>query len=233
MHSNYGPYYPVLPDLSKFVFAKLTNLISTREIFFGILLIQTIFGLLLHFSDRFSTRRNSHREIFSKSHWIKLKIRLYLPFFDGFGTKRTPVPISMSLLFGPNFLLFVQFVNPRPDWKNNSNQTYSWPRDWRPSSSWGPNPSDLQNHIVLRGLGRLLIGLLIYWETLIPRTAIHWENYISISFKIEWDMIMATVFLSILNWTEFHLIQNGPIQSERKLKYSCLSVVFSSLCPRF
>ena len=37
---------------------------------------------------------------------------------------------------------------------------------------------------------------------------VHWENYISISFQIEWDMIMVTVFLSILNQMNFHLVQN-------------------------
>ena len=36
----------------------------------------------------------------------------------------------------------------------------------------------------------------------------HWENYISSSFPIEWDMIVVTVFLSILNQMEFHLVQN-------------------------
>ena len=36
----------------------------------------------------------------------------------------------------------------------------------------------------------------------------HWENYISISFHIEWDMIVVTVFLSILNQMEFYLVQN-------------------------
>ena len=29
--------------------------------------------------------------------------------------------------------------------------------------------------------------------------AIYWENYVSISFHIEWDMILVTIFLSILN----------------------------------
>ena len=37
---------------------------------------------------------------------------------------------------------------------------------------------------------------------------VHWENYISISFPIEWDMIVVTVFLSILNYMEFHLVPN-------------------------
>ena len=36
----------------------------------------------------------------------------------------------------------------------------------------------------------------------------HWEKYVFISFHIEWDMIVVTVFLSILNWMEFHLGQN-------------------------
>ena len=47
---------------------------------------------------------------------------------------------------------------------------------------------------------------------------LHWEIYISISFQIEWDMIVVTVLLSILNQMEFHLVQNRkenyPIQFE-------------------
>ena len=58
------------------------------------------------------------------------------------------------------------------------------------------------------------------------------KNLYSISFHIEWDMIVVTVFLSILNQTEFHLVQNRkemsrriyPIQCERKWKYSFLCV---------
>ena len=34
------------------------------------------------------------------------------------------------------------------------------------------------------------------------------KNYVSISFHIEWDMIVVTVFLSISNQMEFHLVQN-------------------------
>ena len=34
---------------------------------------------------------------------------------------------------------------------------------------------------------------------------LHWENYVSISFHIEWDMIVVTVFL--LNQLEFPLVQ--------------------------
>ena len=37
---------------------------------------------------------------------------------------------------------------------------------------------------------------------------LHWEKHISNSFHIEWDMIKVTVFLSILNQMEFHLVQN-------------------------
>ena len=37
---------------------------------------------------------------------------------------------------------------------------------------------------------------------------VHWENFISISFHIEWDMIVVTVFLSILHQMEIHLVQN-------------------------
>jgi len=43
---------------------------------------------------------------------------------------------------------------------------------------------------------------------------LHWENYISISFHIEWDMIVVTVFLSILNPMEFHLV-HIPFGSKR------------------
>ena len=40
------------------------------------------------------------------------------------------------------------------------------------------------------------------------RKHLNWENYISISFHIEWDMIIVTVFFSIVNQMEFHLVQN-------------------------
>ena len=35
----------------------------------------------------------------------------------------------------------------------------------------------------------------------------HWENYISTSFHTEWDLIVETVFLSILNQMEIHFVQ--------------------------
>ena len=37
---------------------------------------------------------------------------------------------------------------------------------------------------------------------------VHCENYVSISFQIEWDMVVGTVFRSILNQMELHLAQN-------------------------
>jgi len=37
---------------------------------------------------------------------------------------------------------------------------------------------------------------------------VHGENSYSIFFQIEWDMIVVTVFLSILNQMEFNLVQN-------------------------
>ena len=42
---------------------------------------------------------------------------------------------------------------------------------------------------------------------------LHWENYIYISFQIEWNMIVVPVFLSILNQMEFHLVRNGKENS--------------------
>ena len=55
-------------------------------------------------------------------------------------------------------------------------------------------------------------------------TNAHWENYVSISFHIEWDMIVVTVFLQILNQMEFHLVQN------RKKNCFCLKTVHYRLC---
>ena len=84
-----------------------------------------------------------------------------------------------------------------------------------------------------RGLGKKGLGVSV-WFT--PTPGLHRENYISISFQIEWDTIVVTVFLSIQ-----HFEQNGipfgskskgklsprsyPNQCERKWKYS-----FCSLC---
>ena len=51
----------------------------------------------------------------------------------------------------------------------------------------------------------------ILWSKRARRTKwhrIHWENYISNSYHIEWDMIVVTVFLSILSQMEVYLVQN-------------------------
>ena len=55
---------------------------------------------------------------------------------------------------------------------------------------------------------------------------VHWENYISISFQIEWDLIVLTVFYSNLNQMEIHFLgskskrklspRSYPIQFQRK-----------------
>ena len=45
------------------------------------------------------------------------------------------------------------------------------------------------------------------FECNIPCT-VRWEIYVSIYLHNEWDMIMGTDFLSILNQMEFHLVQN-------------------------
>ena len=50
--------------------------------------------------------------------------------------------------------------------------------------------------------------------------SVHWENYISISFHIEWDMIVVTVFLSLLNQTEFHMVQNQKKTVSMIISYS-------------
>ena len=106
--------------------------------------------------------------------------------------------------------------------KNNSDQAYSCPREWGLSESgginWGPSWNPPPRHhststIVLRGLMEAL-----NWSPIMPRDTslsdsqckifqagqwgfsfrqMHWENYISFSFHIEWDMIVVTVFLSI------------------------------------
>ena len=44
----------------------------------------------------------------------------------------------------------------------------------------------------------------LYWWVNIFHVLLHWENYISISFHIEWYMIVVTVFLSTLNQMELH-----------------------------
>ena len=56
------------------------------------------------------------------------------------------------------------------NWKNNSDQTYSCPRDWSNSASWMPNWESFWNHIenhstiVLRGLSGPWIGPPLCWK---------------------------------------------------------------------
>ena len=57
--------------------------------------------------------------------------------------------------------------------------------------------------MAINGLNMQLLAWSLNW-LVTP----HWENYISISIHIEWDMIVGTVFLSVLNQMDFHLIQN-------------------------
>ena len=55
------------------------------------------------------------------------------------------------------------------------------------------------------GLG--IVVLEVFRVESVSRT-IHSENYISFYFKIERNMIVVTVFISILNQIDFHLVQN-------------------------
>ena len=50
--------------------------------------------------------------------------------------------------------------------------------------------------------------ILVNFSRRLYLSSLHWENYISISFQIEWDMVVVTVFRSILNQMKFHLVQN-------------------------
>ena len=48
---------------------------------------------------------------------------------------------------------------------------------------------------------------IVDWQPVRMET-LHWENYIfAFSFHIEWDMIVLTVFLSILNQMEIYVVQ--------------------------
>ena len=48
------------------------------------------------------------------------------------------------------------------------------------------NWTKLMNYLILDSVG--------FWAVTISDSYIHWENYISISFHSEWDMIVVTVF---------------------------------------
>ena len=53
---------------------------------------------------------------------------------------------------------------------------------------------------------RLPINTAWPWHT--PRLQTQRENYTNNSFHIQWDVIVVTIFLPILNQMEFHLVQN-------------------------
>ena len=70
---------------------------------------------------------------------------------------------------------------------------------------------------LIPSFGVTLLGpcVLRFWEMVCPDVVaarlssfIHWENCVSISFLFEWDMIVVTVFILILNQMEFHFVQN-------------------------
>ena len=85
--------------------------------------------------------------------------------------------------------LVYQFLS---NW-NGYDRGDSFPFDFEPNSN--PFGSKSKEKLSLRLYTRLLFQ-------------IHWENSYYISFQIEWDMIVVTVFLSILNQMEFYLVQN-------------------------
>ena len=59
------------------------------------------------------------------------------------------------------------------------------------------------------GVPRLACPILIaLFRAGFPRQRVYWKNFIFFSSQIEWDMFMMTVFLSIWNQMEFHLVQN-------------------------
>ena len=68
-------------------------------------------------------------------------------------------------------------------------------------------PQTSQNTIVSRVLREALNWPLSMQIGTSLLDSLHRENYVYISFHIEWDMIVGTVFLSILNHMEFHLVQ--------------------------
>ena len=51
----------------------------------------------------------------------------------------------------------------------------------------------------------------------------HWENYISISFHSEWDMIVVTVFLRILN----HIHSEKYVSNSFQIEWNIIVVIGS------
>ena len=102
-------------------------------------------------------------------------------------------------------------------WNKNNHHACNQPRNYRLFSSWDPNHATMKplgeyhNRVVYRGVKG---GALNYSPIMLKCVShckflpVHWENYISISFQIEWDMVVVTVFFSIFNQMEFHVVQN-------------------------
>ena len=63
-------------------------------------------------------------------------------------------------------------------------------------------------HVYLSATENCTLRLNGAWNSVRTETRLHWENYISSSFQIEWDIIVGAVFLSNLNQMEIHLVQN-------------------------
>ena len=55
--------------------------------------------------------------------------------------------------------------------------------------------------VFIIGIGKYRI------QFFLPSLMIHKRKYFSVYFQIEWDMVVVTVFLSILNQMEFQLVQ--------------------------
>ena len=137
-------------------------------------------------------------------------------------------PHFSTAIIGNEVLFLLAFgllcVRRSWDW-----QFWAWirSRNFRLSPSGEPNWGSLktsrisEKNIAPRGFKWLSIRRPWHQRRTFDRRrfCIHWENYISISFHIEWDMIVVTVFLSILNQMEFHLVQ----KIERKMVTTIIS----------
>ena len=51
-----------------------------------------------------------------------------------------------------------------------------------------------------------------------PQLSLHWQNYNSISYHIEWEKIVVTVFLSISNQMGIHLV--GEPRDQNKANFN-------------
>ena len=106
-----------------------------------------------------------------------------------------------------------------------SNRPYEFGHFWRKLNFWGPKTPLLDARCAQTIEGHCSVWL---WFEFISKhnadivladavstcfggdlplvNAVDWRNYIS--FQMEWDVTVVTVFLSISNQMEFHLIQN-------------------------